>query len=215
MTALDALGLNQQQAAEVKSVKVEELQEYIPAGIYPAIIKTFGTYTSEKGSLMGFAELELTVDDKTRSVRDYIFIPGDQSDEKDEKKKKKFSKIRENALAKINGYVEATEQKLEKLETQVIENDISKKFTNFIGIAERPVSCFLTVTHTEGGQYEWQNNVNNVFRPDGTNADGVDQKEVFLKNIEKRPINERKEKEASGGSGGTASKPSSSAAAKL
>lgn len=212
-TALGALGITS--AKKIGTVEVKEIQEYIPAGVYDAKIKTFGTYTSKKGALMGFAELVLNVNGDERTIKDYIYIPADQSGEKDIKRAKMMEKMKDNALSKINGYIESVGKKLDSIQTQVVKNDVSDEFVNFIGVAgETPVTAFLQVEHTAGSQYEWKNIIQAVFDKDGLNSDGVDQKAQFMENIEKKPIIEKKAKAGTGGGGG-ASAPSSNAASKL
>ena len=213
-TALGALGLTTANVAEIKEVEVKEVIQYTPAGVYYGKIKEFGTYTSASGASMAFAELEVTVGDDTRTMKDYIFIPKDQTEadvKKDRKKASQMSRMREGSIAKINGYINAVGLNIADVEVSTIENDVSKAFNKFDGVAgDKTVAIFIQVEHTAGAQYEWKNIINNVFAEDCTNSKGDDQKEQFLANIAKKPIIEKKAKggTAATGTGGTVAAPS-------
>ena len=216
-TALNTLGIKS--ATEIKATEVKEIQEYVPANVYGAKIKEFGTYTSAKGSLMAFGEVELTVGDSTRVLKDYIFIPKEQTDAdiaKDEKRAKNMKRLRDRALSKINGYIEAVSLSLETIETSIVKNNVSENFNRFNGVAcDTPVTAFVLVEHTAGSQYEWKNVIEAIFDKDGMNSEGQDQKEVFLSNVAKKPIIEKKPVTVVAGSGSSVSQPTSSAASKL
>ncbi len=187
-SALETLGLTQEQVAKVEVASIREGFETLPSGIYEGNIVTVGTFTTDSGAI----QFKIVVRIKDEKARD-----GYRELTKYGNFRKKDGSVNEFGQRDIIGALEATKMDLAEIKTQTIKEKCyatERDFNNFIGVNKAPVTIFVRQVLEEGAQYEDQNEIEGIFDIEGKNSKGEDQTEAFMKKIEKTPVLKRKAK---------------------
>jgi hypothetical protein len=191
-TALNILGLTQEQAAKTEVASISEGFKPLPSGIYNGNIVQIGTFKTDSGATQFKIVVKVKDGRELTKYGNYL---------------KKDGSINEYGQRDVMGALNATKIDLSTIQAQTIKTKCygkEKDFNNFIGLEKAPVSVFVREVFEEGSQYEEQNEIEGIFDEDCKNSNGEDQSEKFTQKIEKKPVLRRKAKAQSGGSAKTA-----------
>jgi len=180
---LKVVGISEIEANKIEVSTAKEDFKVLKSGIYTGNVNGY-IFKTDSGAKM--LKIKATLHEPEGKVLEkYVNIV------------KKDGKPNEWGIKDLKELVSATGQKLEDI---VVKPAIEKCYGKEIevqetqGISSIPVTLFIREIFEEGGEYEQQNEIENIFDKDGKNEKGEDQKEVFLAKIEKKPVLKRKAK---------------------
>ena len=179
----EIMGFKDSLATKVNETKAAETTgtfEVLPAGIYTAKVTKLGFYTNAFNSESLHIEIEIdNGEENPRVIKvDKGFTLKDGSDNL-------------NTLSTLKETLAACGIKAEDETTACVFKAFGKDVQGeeWAGAKGKEVSAFVrAVNDMNKTSFQDSNTVENIFKLDGTNSDGADQKEKFLAKIEKSPV---------------------------
>jgi len=199
---LSAIKQNIEQA---KAVEVSEMFKPISSGIYDAVITKFGLYTNNFDSTSMFLQVEIKIDDEDEPR---VLTMDKGVTLKDGKNNENTISTISNVFGICGVAIKDAKTGKDTCKTWGKERDLE----SFTDCYNKNVTAFVEETFEDGSAYPKKNNLVGVFDKNGSNSDGVDQKEKFLKKIEETPVRIVKPKKSSNSATtGTSSSPANGA----
>jgi len=191
---LGTLGLDKAKVESVEVASIREGFEVLKSGIYKGTLKTLGLFSTDTENVLQckmVAEINVNGEEKPREISKYFNFRYNKKDSDE-------VVINDIGLKDLTGALNATGVELtDDTKTAIITEKCyatDRDLTSFVDALGKPVSFFVREVFEEGATYEKYNEIEGVFKPDGTNANGEDQSETFNTKIEKTPVLNRKPK---------------------
>lgn len=180
---LKVVGINEQQANEIEVSTAKEDFKVLKSGVYTGNVNGY-IFKTDSGAKM--LKIKATLHEpEGRKLEKYVNIV------------KKDGNPNDFGMKDLKELVSAAGQRLADLKVKTVREKCYGKDIDtqeIQNISSVPVTLFIREIFEEGGEYEQQNEIENVFDKDGKNEKGEDQKETFFAKLDKKPILKRKAK---------------------
>ena len=180
---LNVIGINEQEANEIEVAEAKEDFKPLKSGIYTGNVNGY-IFKTDSGAKMLKIKATLHEPD-VRVLEEYVNVV------------KKDGQPNKWGIKTLRELVASAGQNMSNLKTKTVKEKCYGKEVDaqeIQNISSVPVTLFIREIFEEGGEYERQNEIENIFNKDGKNEKGEDQKEKFLKKIKDKPILKRKAK---------------------